>query len=138
MTYWSDWFWKKTQEKLLNDRIYNRNMCLDEKNHGRNFWLKNISDYFLNHWSWFWENSPNLRTAVVRKKKIQSLKPFTKSSEKKCFALTPQANFHDHNLNFHRRWRWWDRIKAIFLNLLYFIYFFWKSFEKNNKILTKF
>ena len=32
---------------------------------------------------------------------------------------TPQANFPAHNLNFHRRWRWWDQIQAIFLNLLY-------------------
>ena len=29
-----------------------------------------------------------------------------------CFALTPQAIFPAHNLNFH--WRWWDRIQAIF------------------------
>ena len=30
--------------------------------------------------------------------------------------------FPAHNLNFHWRWRWWDRIKAIFLNLFYFIW----------------
>ena len=28
--------------------------------------------------------------------------------------------FPAHNLNFHWRWRWWDRIQAIFLNLFYF------------------
>ena len=37
-----------------------------------------------------------------------------------CFALLPQVNFPANNLNFHWRWRWWDRIKAIFLNLFYF------------------
>ena len=37
-----------------------------------------------------------------------------------CFALLPQVNFHANNLNFHWRWRWWDRIQAIFLNLFYF------------------
>ena len=31
-----------------------------------------------------------------------------------CFVFTPQANFPAHNLNFHWRWRWWDRIQAIF------------------------
>ena len=31
-----------------------------------------------------------------------------------CFALTPQANFPAHNLDFHWRWRWWNRIQAIF------------------------
>ena len=43
-----------------------------------------------------------------------------------CFAFTPQANFPAHNLNSHTRWRWWDRIQAIFLNLFYFtvLYFF--------------
>ena len=29
-------------------------------------------------------------------------------------------NFSTHNLNFHRRWRWWDKIQAIFSNLFYF------------------
>ena len=28
--------------------------------------------------------------------------------------------FPAHSLNFHWRWRWWDRIQAIFLNLFYF------------------
>ena len=28
--------------------------------------------------------------------------------------------FPAHNLNFHWRWRWWHRIRAIFLNLFYF------------------
>ena len=37
-----------------------------------------------------------------------------------CFALLPQVNFTANNLNFHWRWRWWDRIQAIFLNLFYF------------------
>ena len=34
-----------------------------------------------------------------------------------CNVL-PQVNFPTNNLNFY--WRWWDRIKAIFLNLFYF------------------
>ena len=37
-----------------------------------------------------------------------------------CFAFTPQANFPTHNLNFHWKWRWWDRIQATFWNLFYF------------------
>ena len=32
---------------------------------------------------------------------------------------TPPANFPTHDLNFHWRWRWWDKIQAIFLNLFY-------------------
>ena len=39
---------------------------------------------------------------------------------RQCFALLPQVNFPANNLNFHRRWRWWDRIQAIFLNPFYF------------------
>ena len=31
-----------------------------------------------------------------------------------------QVNFPANNLNFHWRWRWWDRIQAIFSNLFYF------------------
>ena len=37
-----------------------------------------------------------------------------------CFALLPQVNFPAINLNLYWRWRWWDQIQAIFLNLLYF------------------
>ena len=37
-----------------------------------------------------------------------------------CFAFTPQANFYAHIWIFYWRWRWWDWIQAIFLNLLYF------------------
>ena len=37
-----------------------------------------------------------------------------------CFAFTTQVNFPTNNLDFHWRWRWWDRIQAIFLNLFYF------------------
>ena len=37
-----------------------------------------------------------------------------------CFALLPQVNFPANNLNFYWRWRWWDWIQAIFLNLFYF------------------
>ena len=37
-----------------------------------------------------------------------------------CFAFIPQANFPTKNLNFHWRWRWWDQIQAIFLNIFYF------------------
>ena len=31
-----------------------------------------------------------------------------------CFAITSQANFPAHNLNFHWRWRRWDRIQTTF------------------------
>ena len=37
-----------------------------------------------------------------------------------CFALLHQVNFPANNLNFHWKWRWWDRIRAIFLNIFYF------------------
>ena len=37
-----------------------------------------------------------------------------------CFALLPQVNIPANNLNFQGRWRCWDRILAIFLNLFYF------------------
>ena len=37
------------------------------------------------------------------------------------FCLLPQVNFPTNNLNFDQRWRWWNRIQAIFLNLFYFI-----------------
>ena len=33
-----------------------------------------------------------------------------------CFALLPQVNFPANNLNFQWKWRWWDRIQAIFSN----------------------
>ena len=39
---------------------------------------------------------------------------------KSLFALLPRVNFPANNLNFHWRWRWLDRIQAIFLNLFYF------------------
>ena len=38
-----------------------------------------------------------------------------------CFDLSPQVNFPSHYLN--SNWKWWDWIHAIFLNLLYFIWF---------------
>ena len=36
------------------------------------------------------------------------------------FALLPQVNFPVNDLNFYKRWRWWEQIQAIFLNLFYF------------------
>ena len=39
-----------------------------------------------------------------------------------CCALLPQVNFPANNLSFHWRWRWWDWIQSIFLNLSYFNY----------------
>ena len=39
---------------------------------------------------------------------------------RQCFALLPQVNFPTNNLNFHIKWRWWDQIQAIFLNLFFF------------------
>ena len=38
-----------------------------------------------------------------------------------CFALLPQVNLPDNNLNFHWRWRWWDQNQANLLNLFYLI-----------------
>ena len=40
-----------------------------------------------------------------------------------CFALLPQVNFPTYYSNFHWRWRWWDQMQTIFLNLFYFINF---------------
>ena len=37
--------------------------------------------------------------------------------------------FPTHNLNFHWRWRWWDRIQAIFLNIFYFTTYLRHSLE---------
>ena len=48
---------------------------------------------------------------------ISLLKKFVDNAQQSC---TPQANFPAHNLNFHWKWRWWDRIQAMFLNLFYF------------------
>ena len=39
-----------------------------------------------------------------------------------CFALLPHVYFPANNLNFDWRWRWWDRIQAIFLNIFYFMF----------------
>ena len=40
--------------------------------------------------------------------------------KKKFVDLLPQVNFPANNLNFLWRWRWWDRIQAIFLIFFYF------------------
>ena len=37
-----------------------------------------------------------------------------------CFASFPQINIPTNNLNFYRRWRWWDWIQATFLIFFYF------------------
>ena len=41
------------------------------------------------------------------------------------------VNFPANNLNLHSRWRWWDWIQDIFLNLFYFkkthVWIFWNS-----------
>ena len=34
-----------------------------------------------------------------------------------CFVLLSQVNYPANNMNFHWRWRCWDQIQAIFLNL---------------------
>ena len=41
------------------------------------------------------------------------------------FAFLHQVNLLANNLNFHWRWRWWDRIQTIFLNLFYFTKLGW-------------
>ena len=38
-----------------------------------------------------------------------------------CFTSLRFVNFPANNLNFHWSWRWWHQIKAIVLNLFYFI-----------------
>ena len=46
------------------------------------------------------------------------------SNQKVCwhhpamFCLITSSKLSAHNLNFHWRWRWWDGIQAIFLNLI--------------------
>ena len=37
-----------------------------------------------------------------------------------CLYTCPAHTCPAHTLNFHRRWRWWDRIHAIFLYIFYF------------------
>ena len=49
--------------------------------------------------------------------KVFCFQKFVDNSQQ-CVAFTPQANFPANN--FHWRWRWWDQIQAIFLNLFYF------------------
>ena len=41
------------------------------------------------------------------------------------FCLYTSSKLYRQNLNFHSRWRWWDRIQAIFLNLFYFKRILW-------------
>ena len=50
-----------------------------------------------------------------------------------CFALLPQVNFPTNNLNFQWRWRWWDRIQAIYLNLFYFTKNLWMPLMNRSK-----
>ena len=38
------------------------------------------------------------------------------------FCLITFSKLSPNNLNFHWRWRWWDRFNAISLNLYYFTY----------------
>ena len=45
------------------------------------------------------------------------------------FASLPQVNFPSNNLNFQWSWRWWDWIRAIFLNIFYF--------KKNSTVLVQ-
>ena len=47
---------------------------------------------------------------------ISSYKKFVDITQQ-YFALLFQGNFRANNLNFQWRWRWWDRIQAIFLNI---------------------
>ena len=56
---------------------------------------------------------------IIQKKDIFFNQKFVDNPQQ-CFALVPQVNCPINNLNFHWRWRWWDRIQAIFLNLFYF------------------
>ena len=42
------------------------------------------------------------------------------NKQQQCFALLPKVNFPANDLNFHWRWRWWDQIQTIFLNLFDF------------------
>ena len=52
------------------------------------------------------------------------------------FCLYTSRNFPDHNLNFHCRWRWQDRIQATFSNIFYFTHLlFWSEFWCHLQIL---
>ena len=51
-----------------------------------------------------------------------------------CFALL-QVNFPANNLNFDWRWRWWNRIKAIFLNLLFVLISSMWSLEQKSSLI---
>ena len=81
-------------------------------------------------------SSPSLKIQIMGKKvrlscegktllgvvnKLLKIEKFVDNAQK-CFAFTPQANFPAHILNFH--WRWWDQMKAIFLNLFYLNLFY--------------
>ena len=63
-----------------------------------------------------------LSTNYWKHQQIFENKKFVDISQQ-CFALLPQVTFPAHNLNFHWRWRWWDRIQAIIWNLFYFNWF---------------
>ena len=68
----------------------------------------------LKHW-----NSNNWQESLLEVIR-QNIAGYFENKAQKCFAFTPQANFLAHNSNFYWKWRWWDWIQAIFLNLFYF------------------
>ena len=42
------------------------------------------------------------------------------------FCHITSSKFSRQQFEFSLKWRWWDRIQAIFLNLFYFNFFLWK------------
>ena len=74
-------------------------------------WLINTS---YNFWKLFPIAPKQIMECFENKKFVDIIQQY--------FALLSQVNFAANNLNFHWRWRWWDGIWFIFLNIFYFIF----------------
>ena len=59
--------------------------------------------------------------------KLFSFQKFVDNAQQR-FAITPQANFPAHNLNFHWKWRCWDWIQAT----SWFSYKYYKHIQTTN------
>ena len=81
-------------------------VCCDHHDFNGVPWIRNGPSF--RYWNFF-----TLKLARVKKM----------LDVQQCFAFTPQANFPALNLNFHSRWRWWNWIQDIFLNLFYFTFY---------------
>ena len=117
---------KATNQKAVL-RIWNLNwlLCTDKKKiyfHTRLFFNRHFLVFKI---AWIRSHHLNLQW----KFKLWVEKFACGIKAKHCWALSTnllflkacrQANFPVNNLNFHLRWRWWDRIQAIFLKFFYF------------------